>query len=393
MMPHLEVIPVSSRREKKQFFQFPWELYRGNPNWVPPLRVVQQELLNYRPHPFYDDAEIQTFLALRGGRPCGRLAAVVNHAHNRWYDEKRGFFGFFESIDDCEVAGRLFDAVKSWLTQRGIEALRGPLNPSLNYECALLVDGFDQPPWFMMPYNQPYYDRLIRACGFRKAQDMVAFWGHIDMLKSLSDKLQMMSRIVEDRFGVKCRRFDLKRFEEEIFTFQKIYNSALGSTWGFVPLSDAEVRKQAADMKWMIAPELTTIAEIDGKPVGAMLGLLDYNPRIQAIDGRLFPLGFIKLLRNKRQIQHVRLLSTNVLPEYQSWGIGVSLVGRLVPEALQWGITEAEFSWVLESNHLSYKTLKKGGAKITKQYRIYDYGPPDTTVNAKYMQQESSCGQ
>jgi GNAT superfamily N-acetyltransferase len=393
MMPHLEVIPVSSRREKKQFFQFPWELYRGNPNWVPPLRVVQQELLNYRPHPFYDDAEIQTFLALRGGRPCGRLAAVVNHAHNRWYDEKRGFFGFFESIDDCEVAGRLFDAVKSWLTQRGIEALRGPLNPSLNYECALLVDGFDQPPWFMMPYNQPYYDRLIRACGFRKAQDMVAFWGHIDMLKSLSDKLQRMSRIVEDRFGVKCRRFDLKRFEEEIFTFQKIYNSALGSTWGFVPLSDAEVRKQAADMKWMIAPELTTIAEIDGKPVGAMLGLLDYNPRIQAIDGRLFPLGFIKLLRNKRQIQHVRLLSTNVLPEYQSWGIGVSLVGRLVPEALQWGITEAEFSWVLESNHLSYKTLKKGGAKITKQYRIYDYGPPDTTVNAKYMQQESSCGQ
>ena len=131
---------------------------------------------------------------------------------------------------------------------------------------------------------------------------------------------------------------------------------------------------------------MTTIAEIDGKPVGAMLGLLDYNPRIQAIDGRLFPFGFIKLLRNKRQIQRVRLLSTNVLPEYQSWGIGVSLVGRLVPEALQWGITEAEFSWVLESNHLSYKTLKKGGAKITKQYRVYDYGPLDTTVNAKYTQ-------
>ena len=294
-------MPVSTRREKKQFFQFPWELYQGNPNWVPPLRVVEQELLNYRPHPFYDDAEIQTFLALREGRPCGRLAAMVNHAHNRRYDEKRGFFGFFESIDDHEVAGRLFDAAKSWFLQRGIESIRGPLNPSLNYECALLVDGFDQPPWFMMPYNQPYYDRLIRACGFRKAQDMVAFWGHVDMLRSLSEKLQMMSRMVEDRFGVKCRRFDLKRFEEEIFTFQKIYNSALASTWGFVPLSDAEVRKQAADMKRMIAPELTTIAEIDGKPVGAMLGLLDYNPRIQAIDGRLFPFGFLKLLRNKRR--------------------------------------------------------------------------------------------
>ena len=389
MMSHLEVIAVRTRREKKEFFQFPWDHYRGNPNWIPPLRVVQQELLNYRPHPFYDDAEIQTFLALCDGRPCGRLAAIVNHAHNRRYEEKRGFFGFFESVDDCEVAGRLFDSAKSWFAQRGIEAIRGPLNPSLNYECALLVDGFDEPPWFMMPYNWPYYDRLIRDCGFRKAQDMVAFWGHIDMLKSLSEKLKEMSRAVEERFGLQCRRFDLKRFEEEIITFQNVYNRALASTWGFVPLSDAEVRKQAAGMKRMIAPELTTLAEIDGKPVGAMLALLDYNPRIQAIDGRLFPFGFLKLLRNKRRIRRVRLLSTNVLPEYQSWGIGISLVGRLVPEALRWGITDAEFSWVLESNHLSYKTLKKGGAKITKQYRIYDYGPPDTTVNAKFMKQES----
>ncbi|MEO2049030.1 MAG: N-acetyltransferase [Pirellulales bacterium] len=388
-MPHLDVISVSTRREKKQFFQLPWDLYRGNPNWVPPLRMVQQELLNYRPHPFYDDAEIQTFLALRDGRPCGRLAAIVNHAHNRWYNEKRGFFGFFESIDDDEVAGRLFDEAKSWFAQREIEAIRGPVNPSLNYECALLVDGFEEPPWFMMPYNLPYYDRLIRACGFRKAQDMVAFWGHIDMLKSLSEKLRMMSQVVEERFNLKCRRFNLKQFKKEITTFQSLYNSSLVSTWGFVPLSDAEVRKQAAGMKQMIAPELTTMAEIEGKPVGAMLALLDYNPRIQKIDGRLFPFGFLKLLRNKRKIHRVRLLSTNVLPEYQSWGIGISLVGRLVPEALEWGITEAEFSWVLESNHLSYKTLKKGGAKITKRYRIYDYGPPDTTANAKYMEQES----
>jgi GNAT superfamily N-acetyltransferase len=191
--------------------------------------------------------------------------------------------------------------------------------------------------------------------------------------------------VVEERFNLKCRRFNLKKFGKEITTFQSIYNSSLVSTWGFVPLSDAEVQKQGAGMKQLIAPELTTMAEIDGKPIGAMLALLDYNPRIQAIDGRLFPFGFLKLLRKKRQIRRVRLLSTNVLPEYQSWGIGISLVGRLVPEALDWGITEAEFSWVLESNDLSYKTLKKGGAKITKQYRIYDYGPPDTTVNAKFM--------
>jgi GNAT superfamily N-acetyltransferase len=153
-------------------------------------------------------------------------------------------------------------------------------------------------------------------------------------------------------------------------------------------MSAGEVRKQAAGMKQMIVPELTTVAEIDGKPVGTMFGLLDYNPRIKEIDGRLLPFGFLKLLLKRRELKRVRLISTNVLPEYQSWGIGIALVSRLVPDALKWGIQEAEFSWVLESNDLSYKTLRKSGAKITKQYRIYDYGPLDTTINAKFMKQE-----
>ena len=141
-------------------------------------------------------------------------------------------------------------------------------------------------------------------------------------------------------------------------------------------------------MKQMICPELTTVAEVDGKPIGTMFGLFDFNPRIKAIDGKLFPFGFLKLLRNKKGLKRVRLISTNVLPEFQSWGVGIALVSRLVPDALAWGIQEAEFSWVLESNDLSFKTLKKGGAKISKQYRIYDFGPPDTTANAKFMKQE-----
>jgi GNAT superfamily N-acetyltransferase len=152
-------------------------------------------------------------------------------------------------------------------------------------------------------------------------------------------------------------------------------------------MSPGEVKKQARGMKQMIVPELTTVAEVDGKAVGTMFGLFDYNPRIKAIDGRLFPFGFLKLLRKRSELKRVRLISTNVLPEYQNWGIGIALVARLVPDALAWGIQEAEFSWVLESNDLSFKTLKKGGAKISKQYRIYDVGPPDTTANAKFMTQ------
>ena len=387
-MSHLEVIPVATRGERKLFFNFPWDHYRGDPHWIPPIRIVQKELLNYRHHPFYDDAEIQTFVALRDGKPCGRVAAIVNHAHNRWYEEKRGFFGFYESEEDEEVTGRLFDAARAWFAERDIEAIRGPVNPSLNYEVGLLVDGFDESPWFMMTYGKPYYDRLIKSYGFRKCQDMYAFWGHVDMLDEISRRLYTLSQNIFDRFELVCRPMNVKRFDEEIATFLDIYNQSLVSTWGFVPMSEGEVKKQAAGMKQMIVPELTTMAEIGGKPVGTMFGLLDYNPRIKAIDGKLLPFGFLKLLRKRQQITKVRLISTNVIPEYQSWGIGIALVARLVPDALKWGIKEAEFSWVLESNNLSFKTLKKGGAKITKQYRVYDYGPKDTTANAKYMDQE-----
>lgn len=388
-MPDLEVIPVSSRSERKQFFNFPWDHYRGDPHWIPPIRMVQKELLNFRKHPFYDDAEIQCFLARRNGQPCGRVGAIINHAHNRRYEENRGFFGFFESDESEETTGALFDAARAWFAERNIQAIRGPVNPSLNYEVGTLVDGFHEAPWFMMTYNKPYYDQLFKAYGFRKAQDLFAFWGHVDMLEEVTKRLHQLSHIVLDRFQLKCRPMNISRFEEELETFLDIYNQSLVSTWGFVPMSDGEVRKQAAGMKRMIVPELTTMAEIDGKPVGTMFGLLDYNPRIKDMDGKLFPLGFLKLFRNRKDLKRVRLISTNVLPEYQSWGIGIALVGRLVPAALEWGIQEAEFSWVLESNDLSYKTLKKGGAKITKQYRIYDFGPPDTTVNAKFMEQNN----
>jgi GNAT superfamily N-acetyltransferase len=384
-MARLEIVRVATRRQRRDFFHLPWQIYRDDPHWTPPLRMVQKELLNFRRHPFYEAADIAHFLALRDGRPCGRLAAIVNHAHNAWYKEQRGFLGFFESTDDEEVSGGLFDAARQWFGEQGISAIRGPINPSLNYELGLLIEGFTEPAWFMMSYNRPYYARLFDAYGFRKAQDIYAFWGHVDMLEEVSRRLYSLSHIVVERFNLHCRPMDISRFDEEIATFLDIYNRSLVSTWGFVPMSQAEVKKQAAGLRYMIVPELTTVAEVDGKPIGTMFGLLDYNPRIKAIDGRLFPLGFWKLLRNRRQLKRVRLISTNVLPEFQNWGVGVALVSRLVPDALQWGITEAEFSWVLESNDLSFKTLKKGGAKITKRYRVYDYGPPDATANAKFM--------
>jgi len=373
----LVIKPVTSRRLRKQFLELPWTLYRDDPCWIPPLRLNQKELVGYRHHPFYDDAEAQTFLAIQGGRPCGRILAILNHSYNRWQNEEQGFFGFFESVDDPQVASGLFDAARDWLSERNIHSLRGPVNPSLNYECGLLIDGFDTPPFFMMTYNHPYYQQLIEGYGFGKAQDLFAFWGHVDMLNSLDKKLAFMTDAAAERFDIRIRPMDKSRFRVEMELFLDVYNRSLGGTWGFAPLSRGEIRHMGAAMRHLIVPELALMAEVDGKAVGVVFALLDYNPLVKQIDGRLFPFGAIRLLRKRHELKRVRMISTNVVPEYQRWGIGLVLLKGLVPKIMDWGIQEAEFSWVLESNNLSRGSLKKGGAKLTKTYRIFDFPPTD----------------
>ena len=371
-MPNLTIQRVTTARQKRQFLHFPWTLYRDDPNWIPPLRGTQKEMVNYRPHPFYERNSVQTFLAYRGDEVCGRIAAILNQGHIAQYNDRRGFFGFFDCIDDQEAANGLFDAVRQWFADQDIHRLRGPTNPSLNYELGLLIDGFDSPPTFMMTYNPPYYERLIENYGFRKTQDLYAFWGHIDMLPKIAAKLAPIAEQIIERYDVKLRPLDRSRFQQDVEMFLDLYNRSLANTWGFVPMSAGELKRLAGELKQIIVPEMAVCAEIDGRVVGAAFGLPDYNPRIKEIDGRLFPFGFIHLLRNRRAIKRIRLISTNVLPEYQRFGIGLVLMHGLVPKAMEWGLEEAEFSWVLESNRLSYGALKKGGAKITKTYRLYD---------------------
>ena len=372
-MADLEIHRVTTRRQQRQFLEFPWILYRGDPNWIPPLRANQKELVGYKTHPFYARNSAQTFLATRGGEVCGRIAAILNQGHNVRYNERRGFFGFFECRDDQEVADGLFNAVSEWFADQGIYKLRGPTNPSLNYELGLLIDGFDSPPTFMMTYNPPYYERLIENYGFRKTQDLYAFWGHLDMLPAVAAKLKPIADQIIERYNVKLRPLDKSNFTEEVKLFLSLYNRSLANTWGFVPMTPGEVEHMAEGLRYLIVPEMTVAAEIDGQVVGASFGLPDYNPRIKDINGRLFPFGFFHLLRNRQAIKKIRLISTNVIPQYQRYGVGLVLMQGLVPKAMEWGLQEAEFSWVLESNSLSYGSLKKGGAKIAKTYRLYDF--------------------
>ena len=374
-MSEVVVKPVGSWFDRQKFINYAWSLYAGDPNWMPPLRINQRELLGYSRHPFHDCAEVQTFLARRNGEVCGRIAAIINHEHNRVFQEQRGFFGFFESVNDQQVANALFDAARDWLLSRGMKQIRGPANPSMNYECGLLIEGFDSPPTFMMTYNPPYYADLIENYGFRKMHDLLAFIGYREQLPKVESQLGSLATQAQERCNAVIRPLNTRRFMQDVELFLDLYNRSLVAMWGFVPLPAAELRMLAKSLKHLLVPELTLIAEVDGQGVGAVIGLPDYNPRIRDINGRLFPFGFIHLLKNRKGMKRIRVLSINVVPEYQRWGLGLVLMRSLVPKALEIGIEEAEFSWVSEDNTMAVLGLEKGGAQRYKTYRMYDYDP------------------
>lgn len=349
-----------------------WTLYADDPHWVPPLGDWERELVNYRPHPFYLDAEVQTFLAYRDGRVCGRIAAIVNHAYNRWHQEQTGFFGFFEAVNDHDVAHALLDAACAWLAARGQRIVRGPFNPSITYQCGLLIDGFDSPPTFLMPYNPPYYAALLEGRGFAKAQDLLSFHGSRQLLSQRGAKLRAVAEDAQRRLGATLRQFDMSRFPAEIATFYDVYNRSLRNMWGFTPVSAEEVRHAETAERLLTIPEMTAVAEVGGKPVGAGLSLLDYSPLVKRIDGRLHPLGRARLLWGRRKLKRVRMVCLFVLPEFQLWGLGPLLLWYMIENGLKWGVDEVDFCWVMEGNLLSRGTAERGGAVRGKTFRIYE---------------------
>lgn len=303
-MPSVRIIPVSSRREQREFLNLPWQLYRGDANWVPPLRLEQQGLVGFRRHPFHLDAETQAFIAVRGGETCGRVLAIVNHAQSL-AQGPTGVFRLFR-IDRCNGCLHALADDRLRMARRSRHDRRTWSDESIDQlRMGALIDGFDSPPMFMMTYNRTYYPRLLEAAGFAKAQDLYAYWGHVDMLGSMKQKHQIIDEGIRERFGIVLRPLDRKRFRAEIEMFLDLYNQALSATWGFVPLSNAEVHALGGQLRHLIVPDLSVIAEVDSKPIGMIFGLLDYNGRIREMDGRLFPLGFLKLLTRRQEIKRM----------------------------------------------------------------------------------------
>lgn len=368
----VEVRPVTRDDELRAFIRLPWRIYRNDPAWVPPLRRDVRRMLDPAVHPFHRHSDVRTFLALRDGRPVGRIAAIHNRRHVEVHDEPVGFFGFFESVEDPEVSSALFDAAAGWLRERGLEVMRGPTSFSTNEETGLLVEGFDRPPAILMPHNPPYYPRLVRDYGFHEAKTLLAYWLEAE---SAPERLVRIADAVRERSDLTVRSLDMNRFDEELARVKRIYNAAWEENWGFVPMTEAEFDYMAAELKPVLDPDLAIFVEdADGRAVGFGLSLPDYNMAIRHADGRLFPFGLLKIRWHARKIDRLRVLALGLLPEYRRRGVDGILYVETFRRGLARGIDSGEFSWVLEDNERMKRPLERMGAHVHKRYRLYDVG-------------------
>jgi GNAT superfamily N-acetyltransferase len=356
----------------RRFIEFPYHLYRDDPYWVAPLRVEQKEMFDLSKHPFWKRAEMRCYLATSDGNVCGRIAAIDDQAYNQATGGEVGVFGFFESVDSEPVAFALFRAAGAWLAKRGLTILRGPLNPSINYECGILVHGFNSAPCVMMTYNPPYYNALMESAGLRKTKDLFAFRLKLDdTYVARRARLDRAVRVLATP-SVRIRPMRLDRFDAEVDLVWNLHSSAWRQNWGASPFTREEIHHLAGQLKSILIPDLALLAEAGGETIGFGLCIPDMNQALKHAKGSLFPLGLAKILYYKSKVETLRVLALGVADNYRDSGVAAQLYERLVQKGLDLGYKEAECSWVVEDNVPMLRSLQFLGAERYKTYRIYE---------------------
>jgi GNAT superfamily N-acetyltransferase len=364
----LDVQPADNRKLFNRFLKFPFDLYRDNPYWVPPLFSDMKR--RFSPdNPFFRHAEVQPFISMLDGRPAGRIAAIHNRGYNEFSGENAGFFGFFDCIEDDRVAKALVDEVSGWLRQRGATFLRGPMNFTSNDEWGVLIDGFDSSPMVMMPYNHPYYGRLLESCGLVRAKDLYAYIA--DVPDTLPEKVHRVAGIAMRR-GISVRPVDMRNFRREMAIFREIYNAAWERNWGFMPMTDEEIEHTADDLRRVMVPELSLIAFFEGKPVGFMMFLPDMNQVLKRLRGRMLGPGLISAIWHSRRIRDARLLLLGIRPGFRRRGVDSVLFIEALKGLRKKGFKRMEFSWILEDNYPVQRIIETMGGRLYKKYRVYE---------------------
>jgi len=373
-MPDIRIEKVIGGKQLNRFLKFPWSVYKGNPNWVPPLLIERKQFFNPAKNPFFDHALVEHFLANRDGKVAGRISAIINSRHNEFHNDKIGFFGFFESINDFGVASRLFDAAAEFLRVRGMDTMRGPCNFSTNDEIGFLVKGYDSPATIMNTYTPEYYLELAERYGMKKAMDLYGYY--LDDTMPIAERVVKVAEKVQHREDLVIRKLNLKKLREEVEKAKYIYNKAWEKNWGFVPLTDEEIDHMADDLKMIIDPNIAFFAEVKGNPIGFSLSLPNMNEILIKLDGRLLPTGIFKLLyymKIHRIVKGVRTLIMGLIPEYRGRGIDNLLYLETIRQGPLHGYHWSEMGWILETNFKMNRAIEALGGRLHKVYRIYDY--------------------
>ncbi len=371
-MSAVEIREVRTARERLQFIKMPWRLYDGDPHWVPPLIADQKQFLDPKRGVFYKHGEARLFMAWRDGVPVGRISGHVNPLHEKRFHDGKGFFGFFECENDPDVARALFAAAEGYLREKGKRHSEGPLSFGIYDEVGTLVDGFDTDPYVMCVHNPPYYKDLIEAAGYTKSVDWLAWWGLVkEGYEGLDPKLHALKKRVMSRSGITFRNVDLSKLRREAEIVLEIFNTAWDANWGHVPFTRAEFERLVEALKIMVIPEASLIVEKEGKPIGMSLTLYDANVAVKRLNGRLFPLGFIKLLTGIKRTDRARQLAMGVLREYRGRGIEIALYMSVAEAIYRMGFRECEMSLIVENNDPMNDTLKYLPVRPYKTWRIF----------------------
>lgn len=366
----IEVIRAEGEKLLNAFILLPFEIYKEDP-FFSPLLIKDLKVYLSEENPFFRLEDVRLYIAMRDGKVAGRIATIINRRHIRIHNERAGFFGLFESINDRAVAEALLDRVATDLKEAGLQLMRGPMNLSTNEECGFLIEGFQYPPMLLTPYNPPYYNELMESCGLRKSKDLFAYIA--DIPGELDEKVNRIAQIADNR-GIKVRKVDMDRLEDDLLMFKLIYNEAWRDNWGFIPFEDDEIRFMAHQLKSIIIPELMLIAHYKDEPVG-FLGLIpDYNVVLRVMKGKLNPLSLWKAIFAMRKVKGLRLLLLGIRPGFRQRGVDALLFREGFKEVKKRGFKKVEFSWILEDNIQVQRLVEMAGGALYKKFRIYEKG-------------------
>ncbi len=370
----LRIVPVSDKADLAEFIRLPATIFKDDPQWIPPLFLERKIHLSPKHNPYFQHAKSQSWLAWRGDVAVGRISAQVDQMHLAQHHDATGFFGMLDAEDNQETFAALMTTAEQWLSEQGMRRVRGPFNLSINEETGLLIDGFADPPVFMMSHALPYYREHIEQCGYHKAADTLAYLINPNFVAP--PVMQRLLKMASERVTV--RTLDRSRFDEEIMLLRDIFNDAWSENWGFVPFTEAEFKELGQNLKFLLHDEYIQIAEVDGEAAGFIIGMPNINEAIRDLKGKLFPFGWLKLIwRLKiKGPASGRVPLMGVRKKFQKTRLGPGLAFLIIEEVRnelhKRGAHRLELSWILEDNAGMRNIIESIGGTAYKRYRVYE---------------------